>query len=235
MDQLGRWNRWYDGLPELWRFPFVVCVLVLIGAINMALTVASRFPFGLLVLLAILVLGAIRIPYLLGHDAAALDGSGTPDQPPAPVHADWLQHWNHWYESLPELWRFQVIVWALVFVGALNLALTIGGRFPFGLLVLLAIIAIGAVRVPYVMGWGYGRSPTKVATTDAAPDHSEAPAAVVAAPVERLETSPDRTVTPHPASAFPEPETPDRSGRDLGNVPPLGGDELRPAARPPAA
>ena len=235
MDQLRHWNKWYDGLPELWRFPFAVAALVLVGAINMALTIASGFPFGLLVLIAIAVLGAIRIPYLLSANDHAPEHPSQTDQPTIPAHADMLHHWNHWYDSFPELWRFQIVVWTLVLVGALNMALTIGGGFPFGLLVLLAVIAICAVRLPYVMGWGFGRASTNPAAADGALAAPEPAPALVTAPLERLEPPQAETVTLHPANKATEPEAPERPGRDHDDVPPAARGQFSPEARPPAA
>src|SRR3954470_5636876 len=64
-----------------------------------------------------------------------------------------LTHWNLWYDGLPEFWRFQFIVWSLLVLGTINMMLTIAVRFPFALLVVLAILIIAALRVPYAMGW----------------------------------------------------------------------------------
>ena len=154
MDLLRNWNRRYDELPELWRFPGVLGLLVIVGAINLALTIGSKFPFGLLVLIAVVVLAAIRIPYLLSpHKSAQADWGAFQPPAPTPASGGWANRVNDWYESFPELWRFQLIVWTLVVLGALNMALTITGRFPFGLLVLLAIIVIAAIRLPRAMGW----------------------------------------------------------------------------------
>lgn len=156
MGQLRRWNRWYDELPELLRFPVVLGLLVIVGAINLALTIATRFPFGLLVLLAIAVLAAIRLPYLVGPDNPARSDWGEPEPAaPEPSHGGLMSRANHWYESFPELWRFQLIVWALVLVGAVNLALTLAVRLPFGLLVLIAVVVIAAIRLPYLRGRGH--------------------------------------------------------------------------------
>ncbi len=67
--------------------------------------------------------------------------------------AESLYRWNTWYDGLPQTWRFQVILWPLIAVGFLNMILTLGIRFPFGLLVLLALIGVAVIRVPYVLGW----------------------------------------------------------------------------------
>ena len=69
------------------------------------------------------------------------------------TNAERLQRWNEMYERTPEPWRFQLIVWALVIVGAINMLLTIAVGFPFALLVGLAIAAIAVVRVPHALGW----------------------------------------------------------------------------------
>ncbi len=146
-------NRWYDGLPEAWRFQVVLLPLLLLGAINMALTVSMHFPFGLLVVLAVLVLAIIRVPYLLGWverapvaDAPAHPGISTASVP-------WVYDLNLWYEGLPETrqpWVFAVV---LIVAGGLNMLLTIHAGFPFGLLFLLALLAIVAIRAPYEAGW----------------------------------------------------------------------------------
>ena len=69
------------------------------------------------------------------------------------TYADRVQRWNRWYDRTPEPWRFHVMVWALLIVGAVNMLLTIAVGFPFGLLLVLAIAAIAAVRVPHALGW----------------------------------------------------------------------------------
>ena len=61
-DRMIAWNRHYDDIPQKWRLPIVMWTIVAIGAINMMLTIGGHFPFGLLVVLAILVMAAIRVP-----------------------------------------------------------------------------------------------------------------------------------------------------------------------------
>ena len=61
--------------------------------------------------------------------------------------------WNRWYDTAPEEWRFQFVVWSLLALGTVNMALTVAVGFPFALLVLVGIIAITAIRLPYVLGW----------------------------------------------------------------------------------
>lgn len=60
---------------------------------------------------------------------------------------------NHWYDRLPQEWRFHFLLWPLMFIGALNMLLTLSLRFPFGLLLLFGIVATVAVRLPYVLGF----------------------------------------------------------------------------------
>ncbi len=230
MDQLRRWNRWYDELPELLRFPVVLGLLVLVGAINLALTISTRFPFGLLVLLAILVLAAIRLPYLIGASNPARSDWGEPaPAPPAPAPAGWAGGFNRWYESFPELWRFQLIVWALVVVGALNMALTIGGRFPFGFLVLLAVIVIAAIRVPHVMGWGHAASAANTGTASTAVTWPEKLSPVVPPQEAHPEPPPERPLS-HPADTAHEPEVLPRE-----NPPNATPESVPPRAPPDAA
>ena len=60
-ERFHRWNLWYDELPQEWRFQFVLWPLIALGAINILLTVSSRFPFGLLLLLGIIFVVAVRV------------------------------------------------------------------------------------------------------------------------------------------------------------------------------
>jgi hypothetical protein len=67
--------------------------------------------------------------------------------------AERVAMWNRWYDTVPEEWRFQFVIWSLLALGTLNMALTVAIGFPFALLVLLGIIVITSIRVPYVLGW----------------------------------------------------------------------------------
>ena len=153
-DRLARWNSWYDHAPESWRFQMVVLwPLLAIGAINMLLTIAIGFPFGLLVLLGIAALAAIRVPHVLGwvkteETAPRLDMG----------HIPWMYDLNTWYDGLPEFRRFLVFPAVLVIAGAINMMLTIGHHMSFGILVLIALLAMVVIRVPYVAGWLSGPS-----------------------------------------------------------------------------
>jgi hypothetical protein len=154
-ERFHRWNLWYDELPQEWRFQFVLWPLIALGAINILLTVSSRFPFGLLLLLGIIVLAAVRVPYMLNRLAAANGAQDVAEEPPRFQISgfDWLIELNQRYEAMPELRRFWVLPIVLLIAGAINMLLTIGNRFPFGLLFLLALLAMVAGRAPYVAGW----------------------------------------------------------------------------------
>lgn len=69
------------------------------------------------------------------------------------MQAEQLVQWNQWYDRAPPDWRFQVVLWPLLALGAINLLLTVWVGFPFALLVVLGIAFVAAVRVPYVLGW----------------------------------------------------------------------------------
>ncbi len=148
-------NRWYDGLPEAWRFQVVLLPLLVLGAINMALTVALHFPFGLLVMLAVLALVIIRAPYVLGWiESGPVVAPAEPAGPKPSIAAwPWVYDLNLWYDGLPDTRQPWVFVVVLVVAGALNMLLTIHAGFPFGLLFLLALLAIIAIRAPYEAGW----------------------------------------------------------------------------------
>jgi hypothetical protein len=76
-------NRRYDALPEWRRFLVYPAVLLIGGAINMILTIAYGFPFGLLFLLTLLALILLRAPYTAGWLQVA-----TPVHAPAPAPSD---------------------------------------------------------------------------------------------------------------------------------------------------
>jgi hypothetical protein len=154
-DRLHRWNRWYDRTPEQWRFHLVVWALVVVGALNMLLTISIGFPFGLLLVVAIAAIAAVRVPHALGwvwtqEAAEAAGGAGARMEIAAP---SWVIAINRWYDDLPEHIRPFVLLAALAIPGALNMVLTIAGGFPFGVLFLLAVLAVIAIRAPYAAGW----------------------------------------------------------------------------------
>jgi hypothetical protein len=178
-DRVVRWNRWYDGVPEMWRFQVVVWSLLAVGAINMLLTLAIGFPFALLVVFGIIALTAIRLPYVLGWVAAS-------EVVPADrlftiPRADQLVEINLWYEALPDARRIWVYPGVLLIAGAINMMMTISYGFPFGILFLLALLALIAVRAPYTAGWLHPADPAIVMehseTFDPIPEHTVAPSA----------------------------------------------------------
>ena len=153
-ERLVRWNRWYDTAPEQWRFQLVLWPLLLLGAINMMLTIWAGVPFALLVVLGIIFLAVVRIPYGLGW---VTPSEAAEDQARFQMHsAGWAVDLNRRYDAMPESRRFWVFPAVLVIAGAINMLLTIGNGFPFGLLFLLALLALVAIRAPYVAGW-FGR------------------------------------------------------------------------------
>jgi hypothetical protein len=117
----------------------------------MALTVAIRFPFALLVLLGIIVITAVRVPHVLGWVVSPTDGDKNSNI--QIEGAGWLIDLNHRYEALPELRRIWVYPAALLIAGAINMMLTIKYGFPFGLLFLIALLALVILRAPYTASW----------------------------------------------------------------------------------
>ena len=147
-DRLNRWNRWYDGAPEEWRSQIVLWPLLLLGFINMQMTIAGGFPFGLLVLLGLIAIAAVRMPYTLGWIKPA-DGGARIEV----GRIDWLYDLNSSYDALPSARRFWLFVAAVVVITAVSLDLTLAYGMPFFLLFLIAFLLILGVRAPYVAGW----------------------------------------------------------------------------------
>lgn len=152
MDRMYRWNQWYDGLPEAWRGQAIVLPLLVIGTVNMALTIWIGFPFALLLVLALAAYAAVRVPYKIGWMK--------PDtvDPNAPVRMeiegwDWVRQVNVWYDSQTEMGKRVVLLGIILGAGAINMLLTFSSGFPFGLLFLIVILALICVRVPYEAGW----------------------------------------------------------------------------------
>ena len=81
LERFAAWNNWYDGLPEAWRFQMILWPILVLGAVNMLLTVALGFPFGLLPLLGVGALAYIRITHRTMTQAAVRSG-GAPVEPP---------------------------------------------------------------------------------------------------------------------------------------------------------
>jgi len=199
-ERLVLWNLWYDNVSEEWRFQFVVWSLLILGAINMVLTISVGFPFALLVVLGIIVIAAIRLPYFLGwvnhHQTEQTD-------PRFEIAgAGWLIDLNHRYEAMPESRRFWVYPAILLIAGAINMMLTIGYGFPFGLLFLLALLALVFVRAPFTAGWL--RQQPSVSTAPAADDPALGHNAVL--PISHLEEPP---VTHEPGPRLADNEVPE--------------------------
>jgi hypothetical protein len=175
-ERVASWNRWYDTVPGEWRFQYVIWSLLVLGTINMALTVAIRFPFALLVLLGIIVITMIRVPYVLGWvtSPTAVDA----DWNFQIAEAGWLIDLNHRYEALPESRRIWVYPAVLLLAGAINMMLTIRYGFPFGLLFLVALLALVILRAPYAAGWLRSPAPATSGESDRAllPAVNESPA-----------------------------------------------------------
>jgi hypothetical protein len=122
----------------------------------MILTIAMGFPFGFLVLLAILAAAVVRVPYLVGwvKPAAAADAPGVAPEPKISIAVvPWVWDANVWYDGLPETRRPWVILAVLAVAGALNMVLTIHTGFAFGIIFLLALLALILIRAPYTAGW----------------------------------------------------------------------------------
>jgi hypothetical protein len=153
-ERLYRWNGWYVDLPTEWRFQIVLWPLVALGAINMALTIAIGFPFGLLVLLGILFYAAVRVPAVLGWIVPTVElRSGEAAERRLEIPGtDWLVDLNRRYDAMPELRRLWVFPVILLVAGTVNMLLTIWAGFPFGLLFLLALVFLVALRAPYAGG-----------------------------------------------------------------------------------
>jgi hypothetical protein len=67
--------------------------------------------------------------------------------------AEWIFRLNLWYDAIPEFDKPFYMLGALIVAGAVNMALTIAHAFTFGLLFLIALLAIIIIRAPYVAGW----------------------------------------------------------------------------------
>ncbi len=155
-ERLYRWNSWYDGLPQEWRFQVILWPLIALGACNMLLSLSMQFPFGLLVLLGVLCVAAVRVPYALGWiaptDEPASGEPGTRKLEIGGAGADWLIGLNQRYEAIPEARRFWVFPAILVIAGAINMQLTIDKGYPFGLIFLIVLLAVIVMRAPYAHG-----------------------------------------------------------------------------------
>jgi hypothetical protein len=218
---LVRWNDWYDRAPADWRFLMVLSPLLALGAINLLLTISSGFPFALLLLLGILFVAAIRIPYSRGWIVSADHKPvATPDATPFQIDPGrWVIDLNHRYEALPEAQKFWVYPAILLVAGLINMMLTIGTGFSFGLLVLVVLLALVAIRAPYVAGLfrsaettGPGAGPVSLypSAVEHAPAQtlaSEEPAPAAVPPVS-APTNDAHVPVEHPTDRGPDPSSP---------------------------
>ncbi len=213
-----QWNVWYDSLPNEWRFQVALWPLIVLGAINMLLTISAHFPFGLLLLLGFLCLAALRVPYQTGAGHFMPDGAIPAAHPGrAPIQISgmaWAIDWNRRYDAMTELARLCVFPAILAVAGLINMLLTIGNGFPFGMLFLLAIVAVVAIRVPYIRGWFRSSDPVAAAGPVAA-RYAEIPHAPMTPAITASVEEPAATVASElgPAGAaltVPVMEQPDR-------------------------
>lgn len=156
---IARWNRLYDEAPEHLRFQLIVWGLVAIGALNMMLTIWIGFPFGLLLVAAIAALAWIRVsPQLNLPETPAPQlmqwqpGTGADDDERTLLSgwANSFPTFNGWMDHQGELTRLGVHLGILVLAGIINMLLSIHSAFPFGILVLIALVGLAVVRGPWV-------------------------------------------------------------------------------------
>ena len=79
MEQLYRWNAWFDAQTPNYRFDLAIWAVVVLGLVNLLLTMACGMAFGLLLLLGLILANLARLPYALGElprPAAAGDPAG---------------------------------------------------------------------------------------------------------------------------------------------------------------
>ena len=212
-ERVVHWNRRYDNVPEQWRFQFVVWALLVVGAVNMLLTVATHFPFALLLVLAIIVLAAIRVPYMQNWVASSPEVAA--DAKFQIEGANWLVDLNRRYDAMPETRRFWVYPVVLLIGGAVNMILTIAYGFPFGLLFLLVLLCLVAIRAPYAAGWYRSEQPRVAGPHGAGPLGAE----VEHSPMPAIASEPEPPSVPH-ATNFASP---------ANRVP----DDADPATQPP--
>jgi hypothetical protein len=157
-DRLNHWNRWFDATPEEWHGHILLWPLAFAGFVNMQLTIASGFPFGVLVLLGLAAIGAVRLPYKRGW----IIPGPTEDEGARFLfgHADWLYELNQRYEALPGVPRFFIIPGILIAGGTANLVLTFTRGWAFGGVFLAVLLAVILLRAPFA--WGVLPAPEKL-------------------------------------------------------------------------
>lgn len=228
-ERLYLWNRWYDDLPQEWRFQIVLWPLIVLGACNMLLSLSVRFPFGLLVLIGVLCVAAVRVPYALGWiTPATTSPSGEASTRRLEISgagADWIVGLNQRYEAIPEERRFWVFPAILLIAGAINMQLTINNGYPFGLIFLIVLLAIIVVRAPYAHGLlrsaSSGDMPAPALQYNARITDAHSPTSADAHPAE-----PATSITSAPPVQQREERTFDPSETTLPSV------DMHPASQP---
>ena len=81
LERIKAWNEYYDSLPADWRFQMILWPILVLGVLNMLLSIASGFPFGLLPLLGAGAVAYIRFTHHYMTDALA-KSDGKPVEPP---------------------------------------------------------------------------------------------------------------------------------------------------------
>jgi hypothetical protein len=155
--RIARWNRLYDEAPADLRFQVLIWALVAIGALNMMLTIWMGFPFGLLLVIAIAAIAWIRVAPRLDlagpMRAPELIRQPDPGEDERTILGGWANSFpafNTWMDGLTEMQRLGVHLGILGAAGVLNMLFSIHGDFPFGLLFLLALVALAVIRGPWV-------------------------------------------------------------------------------------
>ena len=143
MDELYRWNAWFDAQTPNYRFDLAIWAVVALGLLNLLLTLAFGMAFGLLLLLGLILANVARLPYALGDlppPAAAGDPTGAAS----------LQTWHRRIVEAPNavvsLPIFGIALAAIFGMGSLA-ALSAKAGPAFGILfILTAVNALAVIR-----------------------------------------------------------------------------------------
>lgn len=143
MDELYRWNAWFDAQTPKYRFDLAVWAVVALGLLNLLLTIAFGMAFGLLLLLGLILANLARLPYAMGElptPAAAGDPAGTAR----------LQAWHGRITAAPDavvsLPILGVALAAILGMGSLAALSTKAGP-AFGILFILTTVnALAVIR-----------------------------------------------------------------------------------------
>ena len=143
MDELYRWNAWFDEQAPKVRFDLAIWAVVALGLLNLLLTLVFGMAFGLLLLLGLILANLVRLPYALGElppPAAAGDPAGTAR----------LKAWHRRIAEAPDavvsLPILGVALAAILGMGSLA-ALSAKAGPAFGILfILTAVNALAVIR-----------------------------------------------------------------------------------------